>query len=96
MIRLYVIQLIIMIERHDSQISAIKVEHSSQMDAIKIQVRKFQQLSEDKRNQGTSTDQEPSHSLQQAPSYYEEVISSIERWLIEGDLDRFKNDKDQM
>jgi len=33
---------------------------------------------------------------QQAPSHYEEVISSIERWLIEGDLDKIKNDKDQM
>ena len=31
--------------------------------------------------------------MQQAPSYYEEVISSIERWLIEYGL---KNDKDQM
>ena len=33
---------------------------------------------------------------QQAPSYYEEVIGSIERWLIEGDPDKLKNDKDQM
>ncbi|MCY6488208.1 hypothetical protein, partial [Actinobacillus pleuropneumoniae] len=61
-------------EDHARQISTIKVEHSSQMDAIKIQVQKFQQWSEDKRNQGTSTDQEPSHLLQQDPSYYEEVI----------------------
>lgn len=83
-------------EHHARQISAIKLEHSSQMDAIKIQVQKFQQWSDDKRNQGTSTDQEPSHLLQQAPSYYEEVIDSIERWLIEGDPDRLKNDKDQM
>jgi len=83
-------------EHHARQISAIKVEHSSQMDAIKIQVQKFQQWSDDKRNQGTSTDQEPSHLLQQVPSYYEEVIDSIERWLIEGDPDKLKNDKDQM
>ena len=83
-------------EHHARQISAIKVEHFSQMDAIKIQVQKFQQWSEDKRNQGTSTDQGPSHLLQQVPSYYEEVIGSIERWLIEGDPDRLKNDKDQM
>ena len=34
--------------------------------------------------------------MQQVPSYYEEVIDSIERWLIEGDPDRLKNDKDQM
>ena len=34
--------------------------------------------------------------MQQAPSYYEEVIGSIERWLIEGDPDKIKNDKDQM
>ena len=83
-------------EHHARQINAIKVEHSSQMDAIKIQVQKFQQWSKDERNQGTSTDQEPSHLPQQASSYYEEVISSIERWLIEGDPDRLKNDKDQM
>jgi len=34
--------------------------------------------------------------LQQAPSYYEEVIGSIKRWLIKGDLDKIKNNKDQM
>ena len=83
-------------EDHARQISAIKVEHSSQINAIKIQVQKLQQWSEDERNQGTSIDQEPSHLSQQVPSYYEEVIGSIERWLIEGDPDRFKNDKDQM
>ena len=83
-------------EDHARQISAIKVEHSSQIDAIKIHVQKFQQWLEDERNRRTSTDQEPSHLLQQVPSYYEEVIGSIERWLIEGDPDRLKNDKDQM
>ena len=41
-------------EHHVRQINAIKVEHSSQIDAIKIQVQKFQQWSEDERNQGTS------------------------------------------
>ena len=83
-------------EDHVRQINAIQVEHSSQMDAIKIQVQKFQQWSEDDRNQGTSTDQEPSHLSQQILSYYEEVIGSIERWLIEGDPDRLENDKDQI
>lgn len=83
-------------EHHARQINTIKVEHSSQVDAIKRQVQKFQQQSEDEKNQGTSTGQKPSHLLQQVPSYYEEVISSIERWLIEGDLDRLKNDKDRM
>ena len=82
-------------EHHARQIGDIKVEHSRQMDAIRIQVQRFQQL-EDERNQVTSIDQEPSHVLQQASSYYEEVIDSIERWLIEGDPDRLKNDKDQM
>ena len=81
---------------HARQINAIKVEHSSQMDAIKIQVQRFQQLAEDKRNQQTSTDQESSHLLQQDSSYYWEVVDSIERWLIEGDPDRLKNDKDQI
>jgi len=82
-------------EHHAGQISAIKIEHSRQMDAIRIQVQKFQQL-EDERNQIASIDQEPSHLLQQTPSYYEEVISAVERWSIEGDPDRLKNDKDQM
>ena len=82
-------KLLTMEEDHAKEISAIKVEHSSQMDAIKIQVQRFQQL-EDERNQ------EPSRLQQQAPSYYKEVIDSIERWLIEGDPDRLKNDKDQM
>ena len=74
-------------EHHARQIGDIKVEHSRQMDAIRIQVQRFQQL-EDERNQQTSTDQESSHLLQQDSSYYEEVIDSIERWLIEGDSDR--------
>ena len=56
------------------------------MDAIRIQVQKIQQWSDDKRNQ------EPSHLPQQVPSYYEEVI----RWIIEGDPDKLKNDKNQM
>ena len=47
----------------------------------------------DERNQEISIDQEPSHLPQQAPSYYEEVTGSIERWLIEGDPDKIKNDK---
>ena len=78
------------------EISAMKVERSSQINVITKQVHKFQQRIKDERNQETSTDQEPSHLLQQAPSYYEEVIGSIERWLIEGDPDKIKNDKNQM
>ena len=76
-------------EHHAIQISAIRDECSSQMDAIRIQVQKIQQWSDDKRNQ------EPSHLPQQVPSYYEEVIGSIERWLIEGDPDRLKKDKER-
>jgi len=34
--------------------------------------------------------------LQPAPYYYEEVICSIEKWLIEGDPDKIENDKNQM
>ena len=82
-------------EYHARQINDIKVEHSRQIDAIRMQVQRFQQL-ENERNQGTSTDQEPSHLLQQDSSYYWEVVDSIERWLIEGDPDRLKNDRDQM
>ena len=67
----------------------MKVEHSSQIDAIKIQVQNIQQWSEDERNQGTSINQEPPYLLQQAPSYYE-VLCSIEKWIIEGDLDKRK------
>jgi len=66
---------------HAREISAMKVEHSSQINAITIQVHKFQQQIKDERNQKTSIDQEPSHLLQQAPSYYDEVIGSIERWV---------------
>jgi len=83
-------------EDHTREISAMKVEHSSQINAITIQVNKFQQRIKDERNQETSIDQEPSHLLQQEPSYYEEVNGSIERWLIEGDPDKIKNDKDQI
>ena len=89
-------KLLTMEEDHAWEINAMKVEHSSQINAITIQVHKFQQRIKDERNQETSIDQEPSHLLQQAPSYYEEVIGSIERWLIEGDPDKIKNDKDQM
>ena len=78
-------KLLTMEEDHARKISAIKVEYSSQIDAIKIQVQKFQQWSEDKRNQGTSIDQEPPYLLQQAPSYYE-ILCSIEKWIIEGDM----------
>lgn len=73
-------------EDHAREIGAMKVEHSSQIYAIKIQVQKFQQWSEDERNQGTYIDQRP-HLLQQAPSYYE-FLCSIEKWINEGDLDK--------
>jgi len=88
--------LLTMEEDDATEISAMKVEHSSQINAITIHVHKFQQRIKDERNQETLIDQEPSHLLQQAPSYYEKVIGSIERWLIEGDPDKIKNDKDQM
>jgi len=89
-------KLLTMEEDHAREINAMKVEHFSQINAITIQVHKFQQQIKDERKQETSINQEPSHLLQQAPSYYEEVIGSIEKWLIEGDLDKIKNDKDQM
>ena len=75
-------------ENHAKEVSAMKFEHSNQTDAITIQVHKFQHQSEDERNKETSTDHKPPYLLQQAPSYYEEVICSIEKWLIEGDLDK--------
>lgn len=89
-------KLLNMEENHAKEVSAMKVEHSSQMDAITMQVQKFQHQSEDERNKETSTDQKPPYLLQQAPSYYEEVICSIEKWLIEGDPDKIKIDKNQV
>ena len=58
-------------------------DHTREISAIKVE-------------HSSQINQEPSHLSQQAPSYYEEVIGSIERWLIEGDPDKLKNDKDQM
>lgn len=86
----------------------MKVENSNQIDAItiesitlqnklqvmeKIQTQEFQHWSEDERNKETPTDYKLPCLLQQAPSYYEEVICSIENWLIEGDLDKREIDK---
>ena len=66
------------------------------MDAITIQVQKLQHQSEDERNKETSTNHKPPCLLQQVPSYYEKVICSIEKWLIEGDPDKTEIDKNQM
>ena len=43
-----------------------------------------------------STNHRPPSLLKQAPSYYEETISSIEKWLIEGDLDKRKTKGNQV
>ena len=43
-----------------------------------------------------STDHRPPSALKQAPSYYEETISSIEKWLIEGDPDKRKTEGNQV
>jgi len=43
-----------------------------------------------------SIDQKPPYLLQQAPSHYDEVIGSIEKWLIEGYPYKIENDKNQM
>lgn len=104
-------KLLTMEENHAKEVSAMKVEHSNQMDAItiekiilqnklqvmeKIQIQGFQHGLEDERNRETSTDHKLLCLLQQAPSYYEEVICSIEKWLIEGDLDKREIDKNQV
>ena len=86
-------KLLTMDENHAKEVIAMKVEHSSRMDAITIQLQKFQHRSKDERNKETSLDQKPPYLLQEAPSYYEEVICSTEKWLIEGDLDKIENDK---
>jgi len=56
----------------------MEVDHTREIRAVKVE--HFSQIN-----------QEPSHLSQQTPSYYEEVIGSIER-----DPDKLKNDKDQM
>ena len=43
-----------------------------------------------------SSDHNPPYLLQRAPSYYEEVICSIEKWLIEGDPDKMEINKNQI
>jgi len=83
-------------ENHAKEVNAMKVEHYNQMDAIIIQVQKPQHQSEDERNEETSIDHKPPYLLQQAPSYYEEVICSIEKWLIEGDSDKIEIDKNRV
>lgn len=82
-------KLLTMEENHAKEVSAMKLEHSNQMDAITIQVQKLQHQTEDERNKETSIDHKPPYLLQQAPSYYE-VLCSIEKWLIEGDLDKME------
>ena len=89
-------KLLTMEENHAKEVIAMKVEHSSQMDAIAIQLQKFQHRLEDERKKEMSTDQKHPYLLQQAPSYYEEVICSIEKWLIEGDPDKMEINKNQM
>ena len=58
----------------------MKEDHTREITAIKVEY-------------SSQINQEPPHLSQQAPSYYGEVIGSIERWLIEGDPDKLKNDQ---
>lgn len=89
-------KLLTMEENHSKEVSAMKDEHSTHMDAITIHVQKFQHQSEDERNKETSKDHKPPCLLQQAPSYYEEVICSIVKSLIEGDPDKMEINKNQV
>lgn len=105
------IKLLTMEENHGKEVNAMKIEHSNQMDAItienitlqiklqimeKIQVQKFQHRSEDERNKEMATDHKPPCMLHQDPPYYEEVICSIEKWLIEGDPNKMEIDKNRV
>lgn len=53
----------------------------------RLQVRKFQFRTDDEWEKNIETNYRPPNPLKQSSSYYEEVIYSIKKWLIEGDLD---------
>ena len=76
-------------ESYAREITIDNVKHSTNIQnklekMERSHMQNFQPKSE------LSTDHRPPSLLKQAPSYYEKTISSIEKWLIEGDPDKRK------
>ena len=53
----------------------------------RLQIKKFQHKLNDGWEKNKETNRKPPDPLKQSSSHYEEVIYSIEKWLIDGDLD---------
>ena len=83
---------------HAKEISTIKVKHSNQMTVIqnKLENGEISHIQNVQPSSELSIDHRPPSLLKQAPSYYEETISSIEKWLIEGDPDKRRTEGNQV
>lgn len=83
---------------YEKEISTIKVKHSNQMTVIHNKLEKMERshIQNIQSRSELSTDHRPLSLLKQAPPYYEETISSIEKWLIEDDLDKRKTEGNQV
>lgn len=62
----------------------------------RLQVQKFQLRLNDKWEKNKETNHKPPNPLKQSSSHYEEVIYSIQKWLIDGDLDSKETKENQV
>ena len=62
----------------------------------RLQVQKFQLMLNDEWEEIKETNHKPPNPLKQSSSHYEEVIYSIEKWLIDGDLDNKETEGNQV
>ena len=83
---------------HAKEISTIKVKHSNQITVIQNKLEKMERshIQNVQPRSELSTNHRPPSFLKKTPSYYEETISSIEKWLIEGDPDKRKTEGNQV
>ena len=77
---------------HAREISVMKANQVTFQNGLeemeRLQIQKFQLRVDDEWERNKETNQKPPNPLNQGPSLYEEVMYSIEKWLIEGDLDK--------
>ena len=67
---------------------ANQVNFQNRLDEMeRLQVQKFQLRLNDEWEKNKETNHTSLDPLKQSSSHYEEVIYSIEKWLIDGDLD---------
>ena len=104
-------KLLAMEEKQVQLINTMETNHAKEVNVMKAnqvtfqnrleemersQIQKFQLRSDDEWEKNKETNHKPPNPLKQASSYYEGVISSIEKWLIEGDPDHKETEGNQV